>query len=57
MQIAFSSVSLALQYYVEDMKTGQHRLHHGVIEKKEGSLPNDPSSYTLRDHMVVDACS
>lgn len=53
-QVAFSSISLALRFYVEDMRAGRRRLHHGVIEKAEGSLPNDPASYRLRDHMAMD---
>ncbi len=51
MQIAFSSVSLALGYYAEEMKTKQYRLHHAVIEKAEGSSPNQLNSYFLRDEM------
>jgi len=50
-QIAFSSVSLALKYYAEEMKTGQYQVHHAVIEKAEGSSPNQLNSYFLRDEM------
>ena len=53
LQIAFSSVSLALKHYIDDMKSGEYSFHHGMIEKAEGSLPNDPDSYRLRDHMAV----
>lgn len=54
-QIAFSSVSIALRYYMEEVKTGVFKLHHGVIEKAEGAPPNDPSSYQLRDHLELTA--
>ena len=55
MQIAFSSISIALKYYLEEMKTGLFNCHHGVIEKKEGSAPNDPNSYRLRDYIKLSA--
>ena len=55
LQIAFSSVSIALQYYTEEAKNGSFKLHHGVIEKAEDALPNDPSSYRLRDHLELAA--
>lgn len=54
LQLAFSSVSLALRLYLEDLEAGgSFRVHHGVIEKQEGSSPNDPASYRLRDHMAL----
>lgn len=40
---------------MEEMKTGLFKVHHGVIEKREGSAPNDPTSYRLRDHMEMSA--
>ena len=53
LQIAFSSISLALQFYVKEFETKEFRIHHGVIEKREGSSPNDPNSFFLRDHMAL----
>ena len=53
MQIAFSSISLALQYYVEDMKIGVYRLHHGVVRKQPGSGPNEAGKFDLTDHMAI----
>ncbi|KAL0051530.1 hypothetical protein WJX82_009389 [Trebouxia sp. C0006] len=52
-QIAFSSISLALQYYVEDMQSGQYRLHHGVVSKQPGSGPNEAGRFQLQDHFAV----
>lgn len=53
MQIAFSSISLALQYYVEDMHEGQYKVHHGVVAKQPGSGPNEAGQFQLQDHMAV----
>lgn len=51
MQIAFSSITLALRAYLEDMRNGRRwHTHHAVIDKKVGSPPNDPESYVLWDH-------
>jgi len=52
-QIAFSSISLALQYYVADMQSGQYRLHHGVVSKQPGSGPNEAGRFQLQDHFAV----
>eukprot|EP00884_Botryococcus_braunii_P011226 jgi/Botrbrau1/20103/Bobra.0173s0007.1 len=52
-QIAFSSVSIALRYYLDDMASGRFHVHHGVIEKQPGSLPNDPSTFKLRNHFAI----
>ncbi|KAL3155402.1 hypothetical protein ABBQ38_010959 [Trebouxia sp. C0009 RCD-2024] len=52
-QIAFSSISLALQHYVEDMKRGQYRVHHGVVSKQPGSGPNEIGRFELQDHFAV----
>lgn len=51
--LAFSSMHITLKLYVEDMKTGNFRSHHGVIDKQLGSLPNAPGTYVLRDHMAL----
>lgn len=52
-QIAFSSVAIALRYYVSDMESGRFHIHHGVIEKKKGSAPNDPGTFLLKDHFAI----
>ena len=53
MQIAFSSISLALQHYVEDMRLGQYRVHHGVVAKQPGSGPNEVGQFQLKDHFAI----
>lgn len=53
MQIAFSSISLALQYYVEDMKLGRYRIHHGVVAKQPGSGPNEAGQFQLKGHFAI----
>lgn len=50
-QLAFSAVSLALRYYVEDRRSQSWRMHHGVIRKQAGAGPNDPGSFKLTDYM------
>lgn len=53
-QIAFSSISLALQYYVEDMQQGHYRVHHGVVSKQPGSGPNEAGRFELQDHFAIE---
>lgn len=53
MQVAFSSVSMALRFYVADMEAGRFHVHHGVIQKAKGSAPNDPGTFELRDHFAI----
>ncbi|KAL6776598.1 NDH1 [Auxenochlorella protothecoides x Auxenochlorella symbiontica] len=50
-ELAFSAVSLALRYYVEDRRSQSWRMHHGVIRKQAGAGPNDPGSFKLTDYM------
>ena len=53
-QIAFTSVATALRFYVSDLKAGRrYHIHHGVIEKAQGSAPNDPSTFVLGDHFAI----
>ncbi len=51
--LAFSSVALALQLYVEDLDAGRFRVHHGVIVKQPGSGPNQPGTFTLQQHISL----
>ncbi|KAL4859456.1 Nudix hydrolase 23 [Chlorella vulgaris] len=48
-QLAFSSVSIALKSYLQDLSSGRTTVHHGVIQKAPGSSPNDPGSFRLVD--------
>eukprot|EP00958_Prasinococcus_capsulatus_P023951 scaffold3674_cov371-Prasinococcus_capsulatus_cf.AAC.8 len=45
-ELAFSSVTVALEQYLLDVgDQGGFKVHYGVIHKKEGSDPNDPTAY------------
>jgi len=50
--LAFSSITITLQHFVEDMQAGSFRLHHAEIEKIPGTAPNDPNSFRLINHMA-----
>ena len=52
-QLAFSSVSLALKFFSQDMAAGSWRQHHGTIAKRAGSGPNAAGSFELVDHFAV----
>lgn len=52
-EIAFSSISLALKAFFQDLEGGTWHHHHAVIDKKRGSAPNDPGSFLLRDHLKL----
>lgn len=49
-EIAFSSVSIALRAYCDDLAAARSSYHHGTIMKQAGSAPNDPLSFELVDH-------
>ncbi|KAK9855155.1 hypothetical protein WJX84_009653 [Apatococcus fuscideae] len=52
-QLAFSSVAITLEHYMQDCRQGTFRIHHGVIDKRPASSPNDPTTFTLRDHVAI----
>lgn len=52
-ELAFSSVSLVLQLYVEDLEAGRFRVHHGTITKDAGAGPNQPGTFKLSQHMAL----
>ncbi|EFN59419.1 hypothetical protein CHLNCDRAFT_18991, partial [Chlorella variabilis] len=52
-QLAFSSVSIALRSYLADQASGRFAVHHGVIQKRKGSGPNEPGSFQLVDHFAL----
>ncbi|MEW5297328.1 MAG: hypothetical protein WDW36_000544 [Sanguina aurantia] len=51
-RIAFSSISISLRLFLEDLRAGEFRVHHGVIDKQVGAPANDPSTFTLRQHQT-----
>lgn len=52
-QIAFSSVSVTLRHFLQDMAAGTWHVHHGVIDRRPDAAPNDPAGYVLRDHFKL----
>lgn len=52
-ELAFSSISLALRLYSEDLETGVFRVHHGVITKTPGAGPNQPGTFALQEHIAL----
>jgi hypothetical protein len=53
LQLAFSSVSLALTSYVEEKQSGNFKFHHAKIVRHQNAGPNDPNSYSLEDHFSL----
>jgi len=52
-EIAFSSITIAIEKYVEDRRIGRYSVHHGIIDKKPGSSPNDPTGYELKGYFAT----
>ena len=52
-QIAFSSITVALKLYIEDIKAMRSSMHYGVINKRPGSHPADPTAFELCDHIAT----
>jgi len=42
------------RYYLEDVAAKRWRVHHGVIEKRLGSAPNDPNTFQVGGFMTRD---
>lgn len=38
---------------MHDLERGTFSVHHGVIQKRAGSGPNEPGSFQLVDHMEL----
>ncbi|KAF5737343.1 nudix hydrolase 23 chloroplastic isoform X2 [Tripterygium wilfordii] len=49
--LAFSSMLVTLNLYVEDLKTGRLKFHYGTINKRPGTSPSDIRAYTLDYHL------
>ncbi|KAK6945378.1 NUDIX hydrolase domain [Dillenia turbinata] len=50
--LAFSSMLVTLNLYVEDLKTGRLKFHYGIINKRPGTSPSDIRAYTLDHHLL-----
>ncbi|KAL5707634.1 inorganic diphosphatase [Ranunculus cassubicifolius] len=48
--LAFSSMLVTLNLYIEDLKVGKPKFHYGTINKRPGTGPSDIHSYHLDDH-------
>ncbi|OVA13075.1 NUDIX hydrolase domain [Macleaya cordata] len=49
--LAFSSMFVALNLYIEDLKAGQIKFHYCTINKRPGSDASDIRAYTLGAHL------
>ncbi|PON44498.1 Dihydroneopterin triphosphate diphosphatase [Parasponia andersonii] len=49
--LAFSSMLVTLNLYVEDVKAGKFKFHYGTINKRPGTSPSDINAFTLDDHL------
>ncbi|KAL2483148.1 Nudix hydrolase 23 [Forsythia ovata] len=49
--LAFSSMLVTLQLYIEDRKVGRPMFHYGIINKRPGTSPSEIHAYTLDHHL------
>uniref|UniRef100_A0A1J3ICF7 Nudix hydrolase 23, chloroplastic n=1 Tax=Noccaea caerulescens TaxID=107243 RepID=A0A1J3ICF7_NOCCA len=49
--LAFSSIYVTLNLYLEDLKNGKLKFHYGTINKRPGSSPSDIRAFTLDYHL------
>ncbi|XP_062168066.1 nudix hydrolase 23, chloroplastic isoform X2 [Alnus glutinosa] len=49
--LAFSSMLVTLNLYVEDVKAGKPKFHYGTINKRPGTSPSDIHAFTLDYHL------
>ncbi|CAI9754841.1 unnamed protein product [Fraxinus pennsylvanica] len=49
--LAFSSMLVTLQLYIEDTKVGRPMFHYGIINKRPGTSPSEIHAYTLDHHL------
>lgn len=49
--LAFSSMLVTLDLYIQDTKAGQPKFHYGIINKRPGTSPSEIRAYTLDHHM------
>ncbi|EEF31668.1 mutt/nudix hydrolase, putative [Ricinus communis] len=48
--LAFSSMLVTLNLYVEDVKAGRLKFHYGIINKRPGTSPSDIRAFTVDYH-------
>lgn len=49
--LAFSSIYVTLNLYLEDLKKGKLKFHYGTINKRPGSSPSDIRAFSLDYHL------
>ncbi|CAN8317955.1 unnamed protein product [Cochlearia groenlandica] len=49
--LAFSSIYVTLNLYLEDLKKGKVKFHYGTINKRPGSSPSDIRAFSLDYHL------
>ncbi|XP_057768746.1 nudix hydrolase 23, chloroplastic isoform X2 [Salvia miltiorrhiza] len=49
--LAFSSMLVTLNLYLEDKRMGRLKFHYGIINKRPGTSPSEIREYTLDSHM------
>ncbi|KAF5474044.1 hypothetical protein F2P56_005985 [Juglans regia] len=49
--LAFSSMFVTLNLYIQDVKTGKPKFHYGTINKRPGTSPSDIHAFTLDYHL------
>uniref|UniRef100_A0A7N1A6J1 Nudix hydrolase domain-containing protein n=1 Tax=Kalanchoe fedtschenkoi TaxID=63787 RepID=A0A7N1A6J1_KALFE len=50
--LAFSSMLVTLNLYIEDMKRGAAGIHYGIINKRPGTSPSDIHDFSLDYHWM-----
>ncbi|CAH9117654.1 unnamed protein product [Cuscuta europaea] len=48
--LAFSSMLVTLELFIEDRKVGKPMFHYGIINKRPGTSPSEIRAYTLDHH-------
>ncbi|GMH44941.1 hypothetical protein BSKO_12898 [Bryopsis sp. KO-2023] len=48
--VAFSTVTITLKKYLEDLRSGSFRIHHAEVVKVPGTHPNDMRNHKLAHH-------
>ncbi|VFQ59285.1 unnamed protein product [Cuscuta campestris] len=48
--LAFSSMLVTLELFIEDRKAGKPMFHYGIINKRPGTSPSEIRAYTLDHH-------
>ncbi|KAL5739714.1 hypothetical protein ACOSP7_028606 [Xanthoceras sorbifolium] len=52
--LAFSSIFVTLNLYIDDIRTGRLKFHYGTINKRPGSSPSDMRAFSLDYHCGPD---